>query len=240
MWTESTIKTSYKATENDLSPYLTELEGHKIGYQYKLSPPAARYTLVLIDKQGHCVLVSGGGIGVTSSVERLHNYSRVPYDDEVLLEGQEPEQYYFDWLTWRANDSKKTYKHGPLSNFWIERDGKSLEHRFATAKTNDLRRKAAIFSAKTPGQAKRMGQYRQKTKLRPDWDEIKRDLMWDLLLKKFMSDKFCREYLLATENMIIREKNDWNDTIWGVNKKNHGQNLLGHGLMYVRDVLNGS
>jgi len=234
MWNETRIIGRKKVTKNAQSPYLTELNGHKIGHQYIVSPSAARHTLVLIDPQGHCVLVNGSGIGHNTLIDRLDDYSRLPYDDEVVLEGEEPPKYYFDWLTWRANDTQKTYKHGPLSNFWVENDGKTLEHRFAALKTTDFYEKQWIMVQPTPGLAKKAG---RKATLRPDWDEIKRDLLWDLLLKKFLSDDFAWKYLVATGDAIIREKNTWNDTIWGVNMNNQGQNLLGMGLMYVRQVL---
>jgi ribA/ribD-fused uncharacterized protein len=210
-----------KVTKSDLKPYLVELEGHKIGNKYAVAVGEPVYTLVLIDNLGHIVLVDSKGIGKTSTIKALEQYKSANSE-------------HFDWLTWRGG-LNGPYKHGPLSNFWPEPDGFTLEHRFASLKTTDLEEKRAVMLAGTAGVAKKLG--RQVT-LRPDWDEIKRDLMWDLLLKKFMSDDFAREYLLATEDKIIREKNTWNDRVWGVNLQNQGQNLLGMGLMYVREALN--
>lgn len=225
-----------KVTNSDLKPYLTELDGHKIGDAYVLKPEYIQCQLVMIDISGYIVLVTTDGKGITSTIETLKGLTKLPYESEPSVPGALEPVKHFDWLTWRASDSDRTYKHGPLSNFWTEPDGFSLEHRFAALKTTDLEVKYDILSQKRPGKAKKMG---RSVVLRPDWDEIKLDLMWDLLLKKFISDDFAREYLLATGDLIIREKNDWNDRVWGVTHNDIGQNLLGKGLMYVRGVLNG-
>ena len=225
MWQQSTYIATNKATQKDQRPYLTELNGHKIGRWYMSPLVQARFQLVMIGKSGDIVLVNEHGVGHTTHIDTLDSLNGHPTGPNT-----------FDWLTWRTYNENKTYKHGPLSNFWLENDGKTLEHRFQALKTTDFNEKWDIMRASTPGQAKRRG---RRVALRPDWDEIKRDLLWDLLLKKFEADPWLCQYLVATGDKIIREKNDWNDTIWGVNKQNQGQNLLGMGLMYVRDVLNG-
>lgn len=212
-----------KVTKSDLSANLVEANGHKIGDLFDGSQATGAKALVYITKKGHVSLVDTNGKADLLELHDLDGLKKLP-------------ERQLDWLTWQYK-GYPSYYHGPLSNFYVERDGKTLEHRFAAAKTTDLEQKALIFSQKTPGMAKKLG---KKVSLRPDWDEIKRDLMWDLLLKKFMTNTFARKYLLATGDAIIQEKNTWNDRIWGVNLQNQGQNLLGMGLMYVREVLNDS
>lgn len=216
------VTTSYKTTKSDLKPDLVELGDYKIATKLRAKIGGELWTLVYISEFGSFTLVNEHGRA--KRVEAL-----------TLDSHYEPVERSLDWLTWRYGESK-TYNHGPLSNFWTELDGFSLEHRFAALKTTDLKMKSMILGCASPGNAKKYG---RRVTLRPDWDEIKRDLLWDLLLKKFMANPFAAKYLLATDDAIIREKNTWNDTIWGVNLQNQGQNLLGMGLMYVREVLNG-
>lgn len=219
MWTETRIVGRKKVTNTDLRDDLVELGDYKIATKFRAKIGGDTWTLVYITRSGSFTLVDDSG--------------RAKIVEALTLDSHyEPLSRSLDWLTWRYGESKQ-YNHGPLSNFSIENDGKSLEHRFAALKTTDLHKKASIMVQSTPGLAKNMG---RNVKLRPDWDEIKRDLLWDLLLKKFIANPFALKYLLATDDAIIREKNTWNDTIWGVNLQNQGQNLLGMGLMYVRNV----
>lgn len=138
-----------------------------------------------------------------------------------------------------------------LSNFWyveVELDGEmypSTEHAYQAAKTLDpVERKKFRFSVlyedgepieRTPtcGQAKRMG---SKLQLRPDWEEIKVDVMRDLLTQKFLNHLDLREKLYNTGNRYLEETNHWNDTFWGVcNGK--GKNVLGNLLMEIRSKI---
>lgn len=220
-WTE--IKTT-RMTNSDLNPYLTELEGHKIANVYQKRGLGDELELVYIKKPDTFTLIDVMG---GRYIEDLEGMNKLLKTDLKRL----------DWLTWHVPNTFR-YDHGPLSNFWVERDGLTLEHRFQALKTNDLAQKLKILRCSTPGEAKKRGKNRALCYLRPDWDEVKRDLMWDLLIKKFLGNPFAASYLLATGEALIQEKNTWNDRIWGVNLQNQGQNLLGMGLMYVRDVLN--
>lgn len=76
-----------------------------------------------------------------------------------------------------------------LSNFEpspIYYDGFSyptVEHAFQAAKTLDMTERKTNFTEKqTPGQAKRNG---RKVNLRPDWEDVKVPIMYELLLLKF-------------------------------------------------------
>lgn len=211
-----------KVTKSDLTRNIVQRGEHRIANRYRELHKSGLYTLVEFDYPTGATLVSDGGIAKS-------------IDSDWLDEQYECVERGLPWLTWRYGPNKP-YIHGPLSNFWIEQDGLSLEHRFAALKTNKIEEKLKILNAGTPGAAKKLGRL---ATLRPGWDEIKRDLMRDLLAKKFLSNYYPFEYLMMTSQCIIREKNNWNDTIWGVNLQNVGRNLLGKELMLLREALNG-
>lgn len=129
-------------------------------------------------------------------------------------------------------------EHAILSNFHsaiVELDGiyfPSVEHAYQAAKTldTDVRRKIAKMSA---GQAKRAG---RSVKLRPNWEEIKVNVMWDLLVQKFQFNNGFGFWLLGTGDAELIEGNHWGDTYWGV-CRGEGQNMLGILLMARRDEI---
>lgn len=122
-----------------------------------------------------------------------------------------------------------------LSNFYpskIEVDGKdyaTVEHAFQALKTDNPTEREIVRSARTPGQAKKLG---RRVTLRPDWDTARIGVMKMLLEKKF-SDKVLRAELLATGDAELVEGNYWNDRFWGV-CRGQGQNWLGKLLMEIR------
>lgn len=129
----------------------------------------------------------------------------------------------------------------PLSNFWytpVMLDGitySTNEHAFQAAKTLDIWQREAIQVAKTPAIAKLLG--RQVT-LRPDWEEIKIEVMTDLNRQKYKNPEL-RALLLSTGDASLIEGNHWGDTFWGV-CNGVGNNYLGKILMSIRDELQGS
>ena len=88
------------------------------------------------------------------------------------------------------------------------------------------------FSNLPPNQAKRKG---RQVVLRPDWEQVKDKVMYDIVKSKFKTNAGLKTKLLATGNVILIEGNTWNDTYWGydLNKK-QGLNKLGNILMQVR------
>ena len=126
-----------------------------------------------------------------------------------------------------------------FSNFYIEDvefEGivyPSNEHAFQAAKTLDINERKEIAKALTPGRAKRMG---RKVKLRSDWENIKTDVMKELVFKKFSNKEILKAKLLDTEDAILIEGNNWGDKIWG-QVNGIGENRLGKILMKVREEL---
>lgn len=130
-----------------------------------------------------------------------------------------------------------------LSNFYavpVDLDDKTyptLEHAFQAAKTLDDRERFNIYQASTPGRAKRLG---RRVTLRQDWNEIRYDIMYDLVYNKFI-DHEMMVALLNTGDADIIEGNSWHDNYWGVcmcGRCNTGINQLGNILMDVREELN--
>ena len=111
----------------------------------------------------------------------------------------------------------------------------SSEHAFVAAKSLDKRVRRHVASIATPGQAKRYG---RSITLRPDWDEVKDQVMYEIVKDKFTRNGKLQAKLLATGDVPIQEGNMWRDTYWGVDlKTGAGQNRLGEIIMRIRSEL---
>lgn len=131
-----------------------------------------------------------------------------------------------------------------LSNFYpsLFTDGTlvypTVEHCFQASKTSVLIDSAIIAAAPSPGKAKRLG---RKCSLRPDWEEIKDEVMYKALQKKFSIPEL-KEKLLNTGDEELEEGNWWHDNYWGnchcIRCNNiQGKNTLGKMLMKLREEL---
>jgi len=131
-----------------------------------------------------------------------------------------------------------------LSNFYsaeVVHEGityKNSEAAFQAAKTKDfqLRRE---FSELNPSQAKLKGRH---IELREDWEQVKDNIMYEIVKDKFSRNSNLRSLLMKTNTSILIEGNWWHDNYWGdchcekcQNKE--GKNTLGLILMRVRDEL---
>jgi hypothetical protein len=109
------------------------------------------------------------------------------------------------------------------------------EHAYQCAKTLDAKEQEWIRSAPTPGQAKRRG---KKATCRPDWEQVKFDIMHEIVLQKFQNPTLKR-LLIETGNNELIEGNQHADKIWGCvweNGKWAGENHLGRILMQIRQA----
>jgi hypothetical protein len=70
--------------------------------------------------------------------------------------------------------------------------------------------------------------------LRADWEDIRLEVMLNLLRQKFAPGSELRTKLETTTPHELVEGNTWGDTFWGV-CNGVGQNNLGRLLMQVRD-----
>ena len=134
------------------------------------------------------------------------------------------------------NEFKEQYYF--LSNFYgapVTWDGityQNNEAAFQSAKVID-RSVREQFATLDPSTAKRKG---RQVQLRPDWEQVKYDVMYNICLAKFAQNKDLRDKLLATGNEHLEEGNTWGDRIWGT-VDGQGQNHLGKILMWIREEL---
>ena len=110
----------------------------------------------------------------------------------------------------------------------------TIEHFFQSQKAMRIEERKAIIEANSPNIAKAIG---RKVQLRPDWEEIKVQVMYDGVKAKFSKNPILKAKLLAIGDAELIEGNWWNDTYWGI-CKGVGKNKLGKILMRVRDELN--
>lgn len=133
-----------------------------------------------------------------------------------------------------------------LSNFWLckvpfeDVTWPSLEHAFVAAKTLDPAERNQILQIHSPGQVKRYG---RKLTLRPGWEEMRVDVMRQLLASKFAPGSTLATILALTSPNTLVEGNHWHDQFWGdctcerVSCSAPGQNHLGRLLMDHRSFL---
>lgn len=95
--------------------------------------------------------------------------------------------------------------------------------------------RAGEFTKLNPSEAKRLG---RRVRLRSDWEQIKDNVMLDVVRAKFTQHPDLTQKLLATGDEELVEGNDWGDIYWGV-YKGRGKNMLGKILMRVRAELRG-
>jgi ribA/ribD-fused uncharacterized protein len=124
-----------------------------------------------------------------------------------------------------------------LSNFWscsVTYDGveyPSVENAYQAAKCLDAKDRPPFLHYKS-SKAKQKGRLIQ---MRPDWDEVKVEIMHHLVAQKFAKEPL-KSKLLATAPHEIEEGNWWGDTFWGT-CNGVGENVLGKILVRVRDEL---
>ncbi|KAL3270750.1 hypothetical protein HHI36_021275 [Cryptolaemus montrouzieri] len=138
-------------------------------------------------------------------------------------------------------DFRREYRF--LSNFYgcaSEYEGlkyPSTEHAFQAAKTSDIEERKKIISFASPFEAKRVG---QTVKLRSDWEEVKYDIMLELVRQKFQYPEL-KKMLLDTGTSDLIEENTWHDNFFGIclceKCKAVGKNNLGLILQQVRSEL---
>jgi len=131
-------------------------------------------------------------------------------------------------------------QYGCFSNFsphGFELDGwwHTSEHYFQAQKFIGTPYVAHIRQLKTPKEAATMGRNR-KLPLRPDWEQVKDDIMRQGVQRKFETHPDIRDILLSTGNELIVE-NSPTDYYWGCGADGSGKNMLGQILVEVREIL---
>lgn len=134
------------------------------------------------------------------------------------------------------------YEHSyfALSNFsahTISFKGESYstcEHAFHVQKFDDEIIRNEIKATRSPVEAFILGR-KYKEKRRPDWDQIKLNVMYEILLEKVKQHSDVKECLLATGDEEIVE--DSEGKFWGNGLDGSGENQCGKVWMKVRDEI---
>ncbi|MDG3007072.1 NADAR family protein [Paludisphaera mucosa] len=135
--------------------------------------------------------------------------------------------------------SSKSPDFGWLSNFSAhafsldDRLWPTVEHYFQARKFADREIQEHIRAAKTPQQARKMGRDRSLP-IRPDWEEVKVDVMTRVLRAKFSQHPRLKAALLATGDAPLLHEST-RDHFWGCNRAGKGGNRLGRILMDLRE-----
>jgi len=109
----------------------------------------------------------------------------------------------------------------------------SSEHFYQSKKVRDQVEARHIARASTPTEAKKRG---SECKLREDWDQIKEDVMREVLRAKFTQHSDIRGVLIGTGTKRLVEASP-TDAYWGEGKDGNGKNRLGELLMELRQEL---
>lgn len=127
-----------------------------------------------------------------------------------------------------------------LSNFYecpIEYQGltyRNNEAAFQAQKCIDEKDRKK-FTDLASNQAKALG---RRVKLRSDWEEVKVEIMYNIVYNKFTQNEKLKAALINTGDIKLEEGNTWHDKFWGVDiKTGEGRNELGKILMRVREEI---
>ncbi len=137
--------------------------------------------------------------------------------------------------------SARENPYGCFSNFsphGVELDGQwwpTTEHYFQAQKFAGTPYTENVRLASSAKQAAEIGRDR-KLPLRPDWEQVKDDVMRRAVLHKFETHASIRQILLDTGDDPIIE-NAPHDYYWGCGKDRSGKNMLGQILVEVRTIL---
>ena len=123
----------------------------------------------------------------------------------------------------------------PASVTFDEVSYPTVEHAYQAAKTWRLDKRMWVRGQTTPGKAKWAG---KALPLREDWEQVKLQIMEELVLCKFTKHVGLREKLSATGDAELVEGNNWGDIFWGI-CNGAGGNHLGKILMKIREKLSG-
>lgn len=108
-----------------------------------------------------------------------------------------------------------------------------VENAYQAAKSPD-RNLQLEFSKMSPYDTK--AYWETHTEIRTDWDDVKLSLMTDFVWQKFYSNSNLAQMLIATQDAVLEEGNDWGDVFWGI-CEGKGENKLGKILMDLRSEL---
>ena len=89
-----------------------------------------------------------------------------------------------------------------------------------------------VFHCATPMEAAKAGRRRTRP-LRSDWERVKDEIMYEVVMAKFTQHKDLTAILLGSGEATLVEHTK-NDSYWGDGGDGSGKNMLGKTLMEVR------
>lgn len=141
-------------------------------------------------------------------------------------------------------DPIKAFTNGSrfLSNFhrctirWANIEFPSAEHLYQARKTGHVDWARRIAEASTAREAKQLG---QQVPLLSNWEDIKVEVMSEVVAQKFIQNPDLNDLLIATGDRLLVEGNSWHDQYWGdcwcpKHQRTPGKNALGIILMRYR------
>jgi len=123
------------------------------------------------------------------------------------------------------------FKKAPM--FIYGRLWKNVEAAYQAQKTLVSEEYDSIWNAPHPQTARDLG---QTVTMRPDWDQIKVQVMHDCVYAKFSQNNDLKQQLLDTGDEELIEDSPI-DAFWGCGPNGDGQNNLGKVLMQIRSEL---
>jgi GTP cyclohydrolase II len=129
---------------------------------------------------------------------------------------------------------------GFLSNFFPCRilfDGKlwkSTEHIYQASKFNDPKVQEDVRQIELPRDAFLFSRENQKH-IRVDWEAVKLEMMFNILMEKFIQNNHLREELLFCNGYFV--ENSQKDYFWGIGEDGNGENNLGKLLSKVKEAI---
>lgn len=134
--------------------------------------------------------------------------------------------FSLQWKGMRFDTSEAAYHYEKFTNYW----GCSAPE---YAASEDVA--ANILIAPSAHEAFKIAE-RAKALRRPDWDDIKVNVMSCILQAKADQHEYVRRKLLETGDRVLIE-DSWRDDFWGWGPNRDGQNMLGKLWMEIRAEL---
>lgn len=114
----------------------------------------------------------------------------------------------------------------------------SAEAAFQYFKTKSVEFRNKIINCVKAKDARYQGSEKAGCPLRPDWADIKEDVMFRVQLAKFGQNIILRQRLLKLKGKKLVELSPWDkELFWGTNEKGEGANKHGKTLMRVGEEL---
>lgn len=124
-----------------------------------------------------------------------------------------------------------------LSNFYpakVTYNGVTYRNAEAAFQAQKDPKMSFLFADLAPRAARELGRNSKKITIRKDWEEVKYQIMYEIVECKFRQNEWMIWRLLHTGDALLIEGNTWRDQYWGV-YRGKGMNKLGEILMDLRD-----